>query len=486
MLDGLLSGVHNEYFMKNNIPTHLDNLTNQDSEIISVDVLTNHVELSDTADNNSDNGSTVNCYPERQKSVCMKTKLSPASETHPQNNHAFNTGEDPLIINTCSYGGARPKIPLHSTYTTNQAVTEESVVIGVAVNSNHVSSSKHFTTQENGAKTVSSQCETIAKSQVTDKSVLDAKSPVVGDYFFTNGDTKDSQKNSVKSESPDSVHKHVPSFVDRFIRSDKMDNVPRWADPACQGIKFADDDDQSVKDLTFEGNIVFDSSQVLTPTSDSQKRLYLEGYTETEAILPEDEPVTKQELCDHRTLGNSLKMSKEESLLTSCDNDVIGSDNLGYINQDDNLNCDTEVQVNGISKSQKDFDKEYSVLNKRRKSSLLSEVERLDITQSLPSSPLHRLHKPDSPTIKLKEEVMRGGKCKHHSPLFKRKSKYPRSVETSEEDFNSSSEDVRLSYNYKNLESFQKAQLKHKVRSLTYDILFQYLKNEFCYSFFQI
>jgi hypothetical protein len=467
MLDGLLSGVHNEYFMKNNIPTQLDNLTNQDSEIISVDILTNHVELSDTADNNSDNGSTVNCYPDRQKSVCMKTKLSPASETHPQNNHAFNTGEDPVIINTCSYGGARPKIPLHSTYTTNQTVTDESIVIGVTVNSNHVSNSKHYTTHENGAKTVSCQNETNVKSQVSDCSVHGAKSPVVGDYFFTNGDPKESRKKSVKSESPDSVHKHVPSFVDRFIRSDKVDNVPRWADPACQGIKFADDDDQSVKDLTFEGNIVFDSSQVLTPTSDSQKRLYLEGYTETEAILPDDETVIKHELCDHSRLSNNRKLSKDESLLTSCDSDVIGSDNLGYINQDDNLNCDREIQINGITRTQNDFEREYSVLNKRRKSSLLSEVERLDITQSLPSSPLHRLHKPDSPTIKLKEEVMRGGKCKHHSPLFKRKSKYPRSVETSEDDFSSSSEDVRLSYNYKNLESFQKAQLKHKVRFIS-------------------
>ncbi|XP_053396039.1 tubby-related protein 4-like [Mercenaria mercenaria] len=467
LLDGLLSGVHNEYYMKNNIPTHLDNLTNQDSEIISVDVLTNHVELSEPADSTSDNGSTVNCYPDRQKSVCMKTKLSPASETHPQNNHAFNTGEDPLIINTCSYGGARPKVPLHSSYTTSQSVTEESIVLGVTVNSNHLGNSKHYTTQDNGAKSVSSHSENSAKGQVSDHSVHESNSAIVGDYFFANGNARDSRKSSSQSESPDSVHKHVPSFVDRFIRSDKVDNVPRWADPACQGIKFADDDEQSVKDLAFEGNIVFDSSQVLTPTSDSQKRLYLEGCPEPDAPVPDDdEAESKQESCDHRKLSHDLKMTSEESVLTSIDNEVIGSINLGYINPEDNLHSDREAQINGRTITPNGLEKEYTMLNKKRKSSLLSDFERLDITQtsSLPSSPLHRLHKPDSPTKKLKEEVMRGGKCKHHSPLFKRKSKYPRSMETSDDDFSSSSEDVRLSYNYKNLESFQKAQLKHKLK----------------------
>lgn len=468
LLDGLLSGVHNEYFMKNNIPTQLENQTNQDSEIISVDVLTNHIELSDSADNTSDNGSTVNCYPDRQKTVCMKTKLSPASETHPQNNHAFNVGEEPLIINTSSYGGARPKIPLHSSYTTSQPVADDSVVIGVAMNSSNVKNSKCYTVCDNGAKSVSSQNEKSAKDQIPDHTAHESGSAIVGDYFFANGDVKESKKrqNSVQSDSPDSVHKcHIPSFVDRFIRSDNTDNTPRWADPACQGIKYADDDEQVMKDIAFEGNIVFDSSLVVSPTSDSQKRFYLEGEAEPEVQVPEDEE-EKLESCDHRRLSHDRKMSEEKVILASNEKEVIGSINLGFINQEDNLKSDKELQKNGRTVTPNGLEKEYTMLNKKRKSSLLSDFERLDITQtaSLPASPLHRLHKPDSPTKKLKEEVIQGGKCKHHSPLFKRKSKYPRSVEISEDEISSSMEDMRSPYNYKNLESFQKAQLKHKLK----------------------
>lgn len=462
VLDGLLSGAHNEHFMKYNIPTQLDNLTNEDSEIISVDILTNHLESSCHADNISDNGATVNCIPDRQKSVCMKTKLSPASETHPQNNHAFNMGEEPLIMNTCCYGGARPKLPLHSTYSTNQSVSEESGVIGVTVNSNHVSCSKLYSSAESGAKSVSSHNENSAKGRVPDHAENESSNAIVGDYFFANGDARDSKisKNSIHSGSPDSIHKHIPSFVDRYIRSDNLDSIPRWADPACQGIKFADDDEQSIKDMAFEGNIVFDSSQVITPTSDGQKRLYLESSTEPEAKVPEENNQIKS--CDLRKQSHDLKMAAKKGSMDICENEVIG-----FINLEDNLKTDMGVQFKERTKMPNGLEKEYTLLNNKRKSSLLSDFERLDITQtaSLPSSPLHRLHKPNSPTMKLKEEVI-NGKCKHHSPLFKRKSKYPRSVETSEDDCSSSIEDMRISCNFKNLESFQKAQLKNKVRIL--------------------
>lgn len=452
-MDGLLSGAYNEHYSKNNIPTHLDSLNNQNSEIISVDLLNNHMEISNYTENETDNGSTVNCY-DRQKTVCMKTKLSPASETHPQNNHAFNTGgeEEPLIISTCSYGGARPKVPLHSSYT-NQAVTELSGIVGVA---NHVNNSKLYSSGDNSSKSVTSQNESSPKERVPSHAVHESNNEIVGDYFFadTNSDNnkkRNSHTGSAQSDSPDSVQKHVPSFVDHFIRSDMSDNIPRWADPACQGIKFADEDDQSVKDLAFEGNIVFDSSLVVTPTSDSQKRLYLEGCIEQETKVPADD---KQVSCDHRRLSHDQKMVANNGSF-----DFTGDDSIGYINLEDNLHCDTESLMKDI-----DPDKGSFKLNKKRKSSLLSDFERLGITQtaSMPSSPLHKLHKPDSPTRKLKEELIHG-KCKHHSPLFKRKSKYSRSVETSEEECESSSEDVRLSYNYKNLESFQKAQFKQKV-----------------------
>ncbi|KAL5010501.1 hypothetical protein ScPMuIL_012806 [Solemya velum] len=85
-------------------------------------------------------------------------------------------------------------------------------------------------------------------------------------------------------------------------------------------------------------------------------------------------------------------------------------------------------------------------------------------TTSLPASPIKRNSKLDSPTKLLRQEVLKG-KCKHYSPIFTRKSKYSaKSVDSSDEDITTSVEEMRLNHSYKNLESFQKAQMKQKLR----------------------
>lgn len=455
ILDGLLSGVHNEYYMKKNIPSQLDELSNQDSEIISVDVLTNHMDFPGHMDGSHDNGSLVNCYSDRQKSVCMKTKLSPASETHPQNNHAFKTGEEPLIINTGSYGGARPKVPRRSSYTANQSVTEDSGVL--TVNSSHVSSSKLYSAVNTDARSLTSRQENSAEHEVSRPSLCDITGAIVGDYFFACVDSKEPliDQTSPLSDTAESANRQNLSFVDRYVRTDSVDSEARWADPAYQGIRFVDDDEQSVKDLAFEGNIIFDSSQVLTPTSESQKRLYLKGCPEPDTQVPDK----TDESCEDKLISEDHKTSVKRS---SKDESV--SDTKEYSGFEDTLIkvCeslrDSEQIPNGL-------EKEYEMLKKKRKSSLLSDFERLDITQtaSLPSSPLHRLHKPDSPTRKIKEDII-NGKCKHQSPLFKKRSKYPHSSESSDDEYSSLPTDFRYSSHFKNLESFQKAQLKNKLR----------------------
>lgn len=463
LLDGLLSGVHNEHFMKFSIPNQLENLTSQDSDVINVDILTNHMELSSHSDNGSDSGSIVNCYPDRQKTVCMKTKLSPATETHPQNNHAFNTGEEPLMITTSSYGGARPKVPLHTPYPTNQTVSDESGVIGVAVSSNVVNGSKLCYGLGNSAQSVvSSQSDMTAKPQTSEMQTMHkSNSAIVGDYFFTNGAFNHSESTEEERAKPlmdDVPSKPVQSFVDRFVRMDQQDDIPRWADPACQGIRYADDDEQNNRELVFEGNIVFDSSQVLTPTSDNQKRLYLEPGSEAETKSGESSDHEKHTdaKCTTRKLSRDLVKERKGSCAGYCNG--FGD----YINEQDNLPLEPFIAGEDLGV------KETAVLISinKQKTSVLSDFERLDITQtaSLPNSPLHRLHKPDSPTKKLRDEVIKG-KCRHHSPLFKRKSKYARTLDTSEDEdiISSSVEDIKMSSNYKNLESFQKAQLKQKV-----------------------
>ncbi|XP_052808903.1 tubby-related protein 4-like isoform X1 [Mya arenaria] len=479
LLDGLLSGAHNEHFMKfNNIPNgQLDSLTSTDNEIISVDLLTNHLELSSHVDNGLDTGSTVNCYPDRQQiSVCMKTKLSPASETHPQNNHAFNVGEESLVINNSNYGGARPKVPRHGQFATNQAFNDDSGVVGV-ISSNLMNNSKLYSSFDSPTSARSSSTRSSISSQSSNKSQVTesqagqkSNSAIVGDYFFANIECNYSDHtgdDNVKTSRPDSIHtnKHVPSFVDQYIRKDNPDMyIQRWADPACQGLKYADEDDQTSRDTTFEGNIVFDSSQGLTPSSESQKRLYLDSDPVNQGSKSTDDSDIDR-LCDQQKLLNDkkkfkhdfFKSEKKRSSVDSSDTGVVlrplNKDNLPKVKTND-----TEHIPNGLDKNSKEHT-DYNM-------SLLSEFERMDITQttSLPSSPFHVLHKPDSPTVKLKEELIKNGKCRHHSPLFKRKAKLCRSIEMSDDDNDSSAEDVRISSNYKNLESFQKAQLKHKLR----------------------
>ena len=456
-LDGLLSGAYNEHFMKFSNPNLLDNPTNQDTDIINVDISTNHSELSSShVDNVSENGSVVNCYPDRQKSVCMKTKLSPATETHPQNNHAFNTGEEPLMITTCCYSGARPKVPLHTSYSTSQTVGDDNGMVGVTLSSNVVNGSKLYSCVETCAKPVSSQSTTSSKSQTSGSSDMDQKnSAIVGDYFFTNGGFNhvDTTEQDSRSSAEDVQCKPVQSFVDRFVRPDHQDNIPRWADPACQGIKYADEDEPCNREVGFEGNVVFDSSQVLTPTSDKQKRLYLEAGSETDTksntASPDHTNTTK--VADSKT-SVSRKMSRD--LKTERKRSSEGSCNNAY-------SRDLRDPLDGDS----------SITDKNRKNStLLTEFERLDVmqTSSLPNSPLHRLHQPGSPTKKLRDEVM-NGKCRHSSPLFKRKSKYASHMDTSEDEDMSSVEEIKLPSNYKNLECFQKAQLKQKVGIVFYE-----------------
>ena len=489
LLDGLLSGAHNEHFMKfSTLPGHLDSLANTDNEMISVDLATGHMELSGHVENGLDGGSVVNCYPDRQQiSVCMKTKLSPASETHPQNNHAFNVGEEAVMINSGGYGGARPKVPRHAPIP-SQTVSDDGGV-GV-VSSNIVNNSKRYPSVDNSPPSGKSSTTRSSNSSPSDSSVKSqsqvpdvqtqqkSNSAIVGDYFFSANNKECNYSDSTgvepgRTSRPDSIqtHRHVPSFVDQYVRKDNPDlYIHRWADPACQGMRYADDDDQNITDTAYEANIVFDSSRVITPSSESQKRLYLDaGPDPSENKLSDDSDSDQIRLMSDANAHNH-DLSCRKVLRHKSDSSV-----LSYISQPVNkdfLASDNPSFSDDCSDTSSTGCLQHML--KGRKSSLLSEFERMDITQtaSLPSSPFHVLHKPDSPSVKLKEDLIKNGKCRHHSPLFSRKSKLCRSIEVSDDDNTSSGEDVRISSNYKNLESFQKAQLKQKV---TIQCLLSYL-----------
>lgn len=237
----------------------------------------------------------------------------------------------------------------------------------------------------------------------------------------------------------------------------KYEEENRWADRANCGIKFIDDDKDYGKTVesNHENTVICDSSQ-LTPTSnitsEHQKRLYLAA---SEELLKDAGKDASRILFDRRESIDSLATEDEsvdfmDSRANLTDNDsVTSSPTYTPKSQSCNLKA-KDLCVNGNDSLYRD------------PFSISTPDFEINHSASLPASPIRRSPKGDSPTMKL-EEVLKG-KCKHYSPLFKRKSKYSSNqMESSDEDLSSSVEEIRYSHNYKNLESFQKAQFKQKV-----------------------
>ncbi|XP_052243731.1 tubby-related protein 4-like isoform X2 [Dreissena polymorpha] len=455
--DGLGPGAHNENWMSSPHGSHGG--SPDSSEILTVDLLTEHLEMS--CGNMAASTSLTYCLPERQISVCMKTKLSPASETHPQNNQAFNISHEAIMMDAHSNGGARPKVPLYSPFS-NHFVNESSNAGGLTISSNYVNS-KQFSPVDSSStrSSISSHSEHSIRSPLPDTHNLQ-NSAIVGDFFLSRLSNEGSQVNTREQNvhsRPDhiqtGINKHGASFVDRYFRSDYTETgAPRWADPACHGLKFADEDDQTNRDPINEGNIVHDSSNVLTPSSQSQKRLILDSGSEA-ANQTDTDQEHKGHIGSLAELTQALFFEKQHPK----EREVTNKNSMGLVNIFDTLQH-TNIHQHESAYTYEDI----KYLGQKRKPSLLSEFERKDITQttSLPSSPLHRIHEGGSSKRSTKEGLMQG-KCKHYSPIFKKKSSFNQSLDTSDTERVPSLEDIMLSSSYKNLESFQKAHLKQKL-----------------------
>jgi hypothetical protein len=171
--------------------------------------------------------------------------------------------------------------------------------------------------------------------------------------------------------------------------------------------------------------LICDSSQLLRTNSGKERRLYFSANNATDT--------TKQQA--------ALSFDRRESVCS--------------VTSDTDNNVEMQVAIN--------LDK--SVNNILTNQDFFPSGHKLRESASLPASPLRRLDNPDSPTHKFREEVMKS-KCKHHSPIFKRKSKYPRQHDITAESLATALKENNQSYSYKNLESFQKSQLKQKVSIL--------------------
>ena len=249
-----------------------------------------------------------------------------------------------------------------------------------------------------------------------------------------------SSKNGVYIRT--SLHNEVECIM-------KEEDENRWADLANPGIKFIDEESPSLRTEGLNENVsglICDSSQ-LTPTlSDNQKRLYLGSQ-----ISLDMEAEDSCRSCDERRRSLTSDATDEDScteFFGSHDN-VMDSDVLSNI-------------TNSLPRHSIDIGTYSEVVNRDSFTRKNSGIE-ISQSASLPASPLKRNLHLDSPTHTLREEVLKA-KCKHYSPIFKRRSKYARDDDNSENDF--TVEEMRFHHHYKNLESFQKAQLKQKVKAL--------------------
>lgn len=228
-----------------------------------------------------------------------------------------------------------------------------------------------------------------------------------------------------------------PSTVGKVLQQDlQSTSMPRWADRACQGIRFIDDETCEGMDIPVETNTIYDCSNVtLSVNAESQRRLYL-AHSEASAsqACPPDAPVPATD--QGFRLGECPSDSQESSLLEDTHRGLNG-DGLGGTVLSKHGSLDTGINVLGLKPE-------------------LNGLEEVTST-SLPASPIKRSL--ISKTKKLRHEVLLN-KTKL-SPLFSRKGR-SRHVESSEEEL-SSLEEIRVGQGYRNLETFQKAQLKQKV-----------------------
>ncbi|VDI53276.1 Hypothetical predicted protein [Mytilus galloprovincialis] len=279
-------------------------------------------------------------------------------------------------------------------------------------------------------KAFSCESQEILKDKISNQGAIPKVRAIAGSSSSSNGYDVTPGIKYVKSEtsSPESPCSNTSNNLYEDVQNLlRCDEVNRWADLANCPIKYIDDDNISIRRVNSqESMLICDSSQLLRSNSGKERRLYFSSASTNTGT-------TK--------LDNGLSLEHRDSIYSDA------SDTETCLDIADDISIDLKSE-NVLSNHE--F---YPSGRKLREST------------SLPSSPLKRLDNQDSPTYKIREEAMKS-KCKHHSPIFKRKSKYLRQHELSSEELSSSLKENNQNFSYKNLESFQKSQLKQKMKKV--------------------
>ncbi|KAL8575279.1 hypothetical protein ACOMHN_001824 [Nucella lapillus] len=240
--------------------------------------------------------------------------------------------------------------------------------------------------------------------------------------------------------SPVSPEPEIADILKR-ISSGGGEGGTRWADLASHSIRYIDEDATDSSEAPYESNLVADSSSSTSSSVILKRRLYLaQGMAGAE----EGCMMSHSEDSSPQSEGKTPRIRLD---CVSLDRDSPVEESRTEIRFDLNSAISSAVQVSGLLSTSCVRGSNVEILH----------------SASLPSSPIHGPSKSETPTRRMREEVLKS-QCRHPSPVLGRKGRLDGLDSLDDELVLTVMEDFKGGKSYRNLETFQKAQLKHKLR----------------------
>ena len=468
--------------------------------------------------------------PPQRRSPSLKSRsLSPAEQQVTYTSNAMLDGsmEGEMFTREMyidKAGSGQPKVRMNTIYQVNSEPGVSTTTAQVEVSDLTVPGSPRTVVQ-------------LAAKRLEDVLAIQRQNPTQCDLTSNNGDSSGS--NSLKNNSNSSSDQsHSPSFhrhssnssdgqsppAEATLRGDThrvsmMANhppsqstpPPRWADKACQEIKFIDDDPEDATDSRKEcreavfctaerlsAREIMTSTQMLAeldngvPRASSYSMDYpanvqtlggtlanttnsIELHKKRLILAPPAETKERKERQSLRTrISKELQNARNSlELLPRCDRGISESytdvESL-YSSSSRSESPRTSVPSSPTLGGRRTYEMRRGSLDMRRLAQCHdSSFDGMDNgaqpqSASLPTSPVRRIVMPEQKRATSKQDL---SKSKMHSPFLKRHFKSYKAVDSSDEEILLSGDDVTTSENYKNLETFQKAQLNKKVSRFT-------------------
>lgn len=318
---------------------------------------------------------------------------------------------------------------------------------------------------------------------------------------FLRHSSNSSDGQSPPVESTVRADMHRVSMID-YIPPSQTGPPARWADKACQEIKYIDDDPEDTTEnrketkeavfCTIEGMTareIMTSTQMLAELDTSPRASHygsdlhhqstiggglanatnsIELHKKRLVLAPPPENKDKDKKSLRAKLNKEFQNARNSiELISRCERKLTG------VFTDESLSSSRSESPKTSSPPSPVLDRHFyeerrgSLDMRRLTHSRDSSVEGPEPpaiqSTSLPTSPVRRIVMPQQKRARSKQDISMN-KSKMYSPFLRRRFKNYKAVDSSDEEILLSGDDVTTSENYKNLETFQKAQLNKKVR----------------------